>query len=217
MSGSIGKLCAYDIDKPGLQNQRTAKIIPHSKTAVDWKLVWLYLKTVEYQLKKKGKGLGISNVSSNDIESLLFKLPPLNERRRIVAKLEKLLHRVDACKERLDKIPAILKRFRQSVLASACSGRLTADWREKNPDVESAEKLLKKIRTERINTKTMPDFVNFPELPSNWLYATIGEVTNNIKYGTAQKCSYGKTGVPVLRIPNISGRSKELNNSLVPY
>ncbi|HHT9111296.1 MAG TPA: restriction endonuclease subunit S, partial [Candidatus Brocadiaceae bacterium] len=40
-----------------------------------------------------------------------------------------LLHKVDASKERLDKIPAILKRFRQSVLATACSGRLTADWR----------------------------------------------------------------------------------------
>lgn len=54
-------------------------------------------------------------------------LAPLNEQRRIVAKLEKLLQKVNACTERLDKIPAILKRFRQSVLAAACSGRLTED------------------------------------------------------------------------------------------
>lgn len=57
-------------------------------------------------------------------------LAPLNEQRRIVAKLEKILHRVDACKERLDKIPAILNRFRRSVLSAACSGRLTSDWRQ---------------------------------------------------------------------------------------
>ena len=47
-----------------------------------------------------------------------------------MAKLEKLLDKVDACQQRLAKIPVILKRFRQSVLAAACSGRLTADWRE---------------------------------------------------------------------------------------
>lgn len=77
------------------------------------------------------------------------RLPPLNEQRRIVAKLEKLLAKVDTCKERLDKIPAILKRFRQSVLSAACSGRLTADWRENNPDVESAEELLQRIQIEK--------------------------------------------------------------------
>ncbi len=47
----------------------------------------------------------------------------------IVAKLDALLARVNACRERLDKIPKLLARFRQSVLAAACSGRLTADWR----------------------------------------------------------------------------------------
>jgi type I restriction enzyme S subunit len=36
---------------------------------------------------------------------------------------------VDSIKARLDAIPAILKRFRQSVLAAAVSGRLTEDWR----------------------------------------------------------------------------------------
>lgn len=57
-------------------------------------------------------------------------LPPLNEQKRIVEKLEKLLGKVEAAQERLDKIPVILKRFRQSILAAACSGKLTADWRE---------------------------------------------------------------------------------------
>lgn len=57
-------------------------------------------------------------------------LPPTAEQARIVAKLEKLLEKVDDCRERLAKIPVILKRFRQSVLSAACSGRLTADFEE---------------------------------------------------------------------------------------
>jgi type I restriction enzyme S subunit len=66
--------------------------------------------------------------------SELIPLPPLNEQRRIVAKVEELLAKVEACQRRLAKIPVILKRFRQSVLAAACSGRLTADWREEAED-----------------------------------------------------------------------------------
>ena len=42
-------------------------------------------------------------------------------------------------KERLEKIPAILKRFRQSVLTAAVTGKLTEKWREEHPDVECAE------------------------------------------------------------------------------
>jgi len=43
------------------------------------------------------------------------------------------LSQVDACQNRLAKIPVLLKRFRQSVLAAACSGGLTADWRDAHP------------------------------------------------------------------------------------
>lgn len=64
------------------------------------------------------------------------RLAPLAEQQRIIAKLEKLLGKVDACQKRLAKIPVILKRFRQSVLAAACSGRLTAEWREQQIDSE---------------------------------------------------------------------------------
>src|SRR5208282_204889 len=64
------------------------------------------------------------------VEDTEVLIAPLNEQHRIVAKLEKLLDKVDSCQKRLSKIPILLKRFRQAVLAAACSGRLTADWRE---------------------------------------------------------------------------------------
>lgn len=60
----------------------------------------------------------------------IIPLPPLNEQRRIVAKLDQLLPKVRLCEERLEKVTVIMKRFRQSVLAAACSGKLTADWRK---------------------------------------------------------------------------------------
>lgn len=50
----------------------------------------------------------------------------------IVERLDIILGKMNQASQRLEKIPAILKRFRQSVLSSACSGRLAADWREEN-------------------------------------------------------------------------------------
>jgi type I restriction enzyme S subunit len=52
-------------------------------------------------------------------------------------------------KEELEAIAPLLDQFRQSVLAAAFRGDLTADWREKNPDVEPASVLLERIRAER--------------------------------------------------------------------
>src|ERR1019366_1935191 len=73
---------------------------------------------------------GQSRVPTSFIEQLEVPLAPLPEQQRIVAKLEKLLPKLDECQDRLTRISIVLKRFRQSVLAAACSGRLTADWRD---------------------------------------------------------------------------------------
>ncbi|MEO0531761.1 MAG: restriction endonuclease subunit S [Planctomycetota bacterium] len=76
-------------------------------------------------------------------------LPPLNEQRRIVAKLDELLSRLDAGVAALEAARAKLKRLRASVLKSAVEGRLTVDWREAHPEVEPAGELLSRILAER--------------------------------------------------------------------
>jgi type I restriction enzyme S subunit len=180
MSGSVGKLCIYDRDEPALQNQRTGKIVQQSTEFVDWRFVWEYLKTVELQLLEKGKGLGVLNVSATDIESLPFRLAPFNEQRQIVAKLEKLLGKVDASQQRLVKIPIILKRFRQSVLAAACSGRLTADWRE--------------------DDQYQNDF------PLTWTMCKLSDISTLITKGASPKwqgVNYAKNGVLFVTSENV--------------
>ena len=66
---------------------------------------------------------------STDVKTYEFPLPPREEQTRIANKLDELLAQVDTIKARVDVIPGILKRFRQSVLAAAVSGRLTEEWR----------------------------------------------------------------------------------------
>jgi len=127
-------------------------------------------KYVEYYLRSEGywrsiseftAGIAVPNVNASKLASLELPLAPIVEQQRIVAKLEKLLGRVDACRARLERIPVILKRFRQAVLAAACSGRLTADWRE-----------LSRIPNERPIENGINDL---PELPIGWKWLKLNE------------------------------------------
>jgi len=71
-------------------------------------------------------------VKFDGISDFEFQLPPLNEQRRIVEKIEMLFARLDKGEEALRKVQKLLSRYRQSVLKAAVNGKLTADWRRAN-------------------------------------------------------------------------------------
>jgi type I restriction enzyme S subunit len=73
--------------------------------------------------------VGQKRVPAEFVQNARMPLPPLPEQVRIVARVAELSAHVDAARERLAKVPAILKRLRQTVLMAALSGRLTEDWR----------------------------------------------------------------------------------------
>lgn len=76
--------------------------------------------------------VGLRRVPKQFVESYSIPVPPAAEQTRIAAKLDELLAQVDTLKARIEAIPALLKRFRQSVLTAAVSGRLTEEWRTQN-------------------------------------------------------------------------------------
>ncbi|MDT4289554.1 restriction endonuclease subunit S [Methylomonas sp. MO1] len=71
-------------------------------------------------------------ITQQGLAEVNFPIAPLAEQHQIAAKLDELLTQVDSIKTRLDAIPKILKRFRQSMLAAAVSGKLTEEWRSHN-------------------------------------------------------------------------------------
>ena len=91
----------------------------------------------------------IGGVSINKIKEIIIPIPPLEEQKRIVAKIEELLPHIDEygkCEVELTKLnkdfPEALKK---SILQAAVQGKLVPQY----PNDESAEKLLEKIRVER--------------------------------------------------------------------
>lgn len=139
--------------------------------------------------KKNARGGAMNNISLGDIKSLILSIPPLNEQKRITDKLNSLLARVDSCQTHLERVPQILKRFRQSVLAAATSGRLTEDWREK-----------KGIDFSDWDTKTGKEIFPFITSGSRWW----------AKY-------YSDSGSIFIRVGNLDHDTIELDLSNIQY
>lgn len=88
-------------------------------------------------------------LNQKNLNRIPIPLPPLNEQKRIVAAIEALRERSQKARSALVAIPELCDKFRQSVLAAAFRGDLTADWRKQNPDVEPASVLLERIKDDR--------------------------------------------------------------------
>ncbi|WP_394293582.1 restriction endonuclease subunit S [Aeromonas rivipollensis] len=77
-------------------------------------------------------GTTVRGIKAATLKKLSIPIPSSAEQKEIVGRLDKLLAQVEATQVRLARIPDIIKRFRQSVLAAAVSGKLTEEWRSEN-------------------------------------------------------------------------------------
>lgn len=131
---------------------------------------------------------GQARVPVGFIEQLEIPLAPLAEQRRIVATLDRLVGKVDACQRRLANIPDLLTRFRQSVLAGASSGRLSADWRQE---------IAGQNRSSMGNGGT--------SLPNSWSSRPFSDFIESSFYGPRFSAdSYSTKGVPTIRTTDMS-------------
>ncbi|WP_159123972.1 restriction endonuclease subunit S [Acinetobacter variabilis] len=128
MSGATtGKTGIFREENPAFLNQRVGNLKVHSQEYFLPKFRNFLIQNLSNQILENAYGGAQPNISSKDIESLKFGLPSLAEQQEIVRQLDVMLAQVEQIKARLDAIPAILKKFRQSVLADAVSGKLTED------------------------------------------------------------------------------------------
>jgi type I restriction enzyme, S subunit len=179
---TIGKTAILDID--AATNQACAVGIPvEGLTTKEY--LFYYLTSQKDAFVKAGQGGAQPNISQTVIKNWPVPLAPLNEQKQIADKLDRLLAKVDACRERCDRIPLILKRFRQSVLAAAISGELTEDWREEISVSGEFNSL-------------------YGSLPAGWEWKLIREV-GRVQLGRQRAPKYhsGKYMRPYLRVQNI--------------
>ena len=162
-----------------------------------------------------------ASINQKKLKAMRLPLAPLAEQKRIADKLDALLARVDRCRIRLDRVPLILKRFRQAVLAAATSGQLTEEWREAHGGDIDAQTLMSFIAEEKINwAKDNPDHneasrvarrghsfdakkLDSNGLPEGWCWAQLEDVFLMLVDCHNKTAPYSQTGIPLVRTSNI--------------
>ncbi len=189
----IGNLGKVAIAGRAMASNQQINSVVFNANIVEPKFGFYYCRTLRKWMEENSSATTISILNKGRFEQAPIIIAPLNEQKRIVAKLDELLPKVEACKQRLEKIPTILKRFRQSVLAAAVSGKL----------LSKAEQL-REINDSEMLKVISPWFegVSFPEIPSHWRWGTIGDVST-VKGGKrlpkGEKLVKVNTGLPYIR------------------
>ncbi|MEW6327064.1 MAG: restriction endonuclease subunit S [Thermodesulfobacteriota bacterium] len=163
------------------------------------------------------RGSAQGGINQNFALGTIVPVAPKLEQKRIVAKVEQLLARVNVVRERLAKVPGILKRFRQSVLAAACSGKLTADWRESQTNITPVELSIREILRLREKQWTvengsarkykLPQRVttdSLPMAPEGWKYVSSDALFSFVTSGSRGWAKYyADSGSTFIRIGNM--------------
>lgn len=184
---------AHDLSN-GIGFGSTEFHVLRTKGAVLPEFVYYFIRQRSFRRAAESEmtgSVGQKRVPAAFLESSELPVPPQAEQERIIQKIEQLLARVSVARERLAHVPTILKRFRQAVLVAACSGRLTADWREQSEvnrywceDLEA--RLKNRASGEKKSEWYQPNFETRPsvELPEGWHYIALGNLGNWISGGT---------------------------------
>ena len=128
MPDPLGRACIFSgIDQETVTVVDICLIRVNIESAIKNKLLmyWINTPQVRNYIAMQSTGTTRKRITRKKLEVLELPIPPLAEQQQIATKLDELLAQVDNLKTRLDNIPKILKRFRQSVLAAAVSGKLT--------------------------------------------------------------------------------------------
>lgn len=200
--GSIGKVAIFSGKYKAHLGSNVGKIemIKNEGQGIDEEFIMYYLQSPHGfdQLTKYLKSTAQPSISITALREVIVPLPPLEEQKRIVAKIEKLMPLVDEYAESYNRLQKIDNEFedklKQSVLQYAMEGKLV----KQNPSDEPASELVKASSMEKSHNESY-------KIPSSWEWVRLG---SGVKFINGR--AYKKTELltdsnltPVLRVGNL--------------
>ena len=213
--GSIGKVAYSEVES--CSNQQINSLV--AKENCVYPLYNYYLVNsifFQSQMLENSSATTISILNKSTTEKLFFPLPPLNEQKRIVEKLDFLFEKTKRAKEIIEEIKIDIENRKISILDRAFKGTLTSKWRNDNKTSDVKE-LLKTINDEKIKKweedclqaekdgnkkpiiKEVKDMIvpvdEQPyKLPDSWVWVRLGDIGKITSGGTPtsnEKSYYG--------------------------
>ena len=181
---TIGKLGILEI--PVTTNQACCACIPYA--GMNNKYLFYYLMSMRQSYIGMAEGGAQPNISKEKIVNSLIPLPPAEEQRRIVAKIEELLPLVDRYAASYEKLEQFNAKFpedmKKSILQYAIQGKLVEQRAEEGTGEElyqqiQAEKQRliaeKKIKKEKPLPEIAEDEIPF-DIPESWKWVRLSTI-----------------------------------------
>jgi type I restriction enzyme S subunit len=144
----------------------------------------------------------IPGISRDDLYNCVVPVPPHEEQTRIIAKVESLLSRVQAAKDRHRRVLSLVMQMRQSVLDAAITGSLTEEWRNRNlanhhakSDLTAYLSCAESVRPKTRDAEPTEGHETLVEaIPKEWMTPTLDALFRFIDYRgkTPKKTAQGK-------------------------
>ena len=142
-----------------------------------------------WRLKQLAKGMGRVRIKESMMMDLSVTLPSIMEQKKLAENLKIKKRLRNSMENEITHQQTLVKKLRQQILQEAIEGKLTAEWRQQNPDVEPASALLARIQAEKeqlIKDKKIKKQKPLPpisdeekpfDLPDGWEFYLLDEVT----------------------------------------
>jgi type I restriction enzyme S subunit len=125
--------------------QGTARFRPSEVISTEYLAHWLASRTAQSWLHAKYRGIDMPGLNLRDVRQLPVPLPPLDEQREIVRRIETAFEKIDRLAAEAAKALKLVGHLDQRILAKAFAGELVPQ----DPSDEPAEILLARIREAR--------------------------------------------------------------------
>lgn len=218
MPDPLGRACLFpDIGQDAVTVVDICLIRTGANTAISNKLLihWINSPSTRDLIYANASGATRTRITRKKLELFEFPIPPLAEQKVIAEKLDNLLTQVEITKAHLERIPSILKIFRQAVLSAAVSGKLTEEWRNKNHFLPSnPNKGKERFKKDLFNSATE----SLPELPNEWIVVPAASVLEYVTSGSRGWANYyADEGALFLRMSNVRFDTTKLDLNDLQY
>ena len=120
-------------------NQDLKALTPHPGIGSEYLMRQLQADAQEILKESAKSGTTVESIDFHRFKQHTFRLAPQPEQKRIVAKIDGLTARTARACAELARLPVLIARYKQRLLALAFSGELTASWRDAQGLAEPVE------------------------------------------------------------------------------
>lgn len=210
VSGSIGKTAIMGID--GYIYDGLAGLKPIIKENILRDYIFLFLSSWKENLNQISEGTSIKNINTDKLNTLVIALPPIEEQKRIVDKVNELFVKVNELEDNQSDLLQTITDTKNKVLQLAIQGKIV----EQNEEDEPASILLENIKNvknrliaeKKIKKEKPLDEISEKEkpfdLPNSWEWVRLNDICSLVTDGTHHTPTYTEEGIPFISVKDIT-------------